>query len=285
MSASAMSPDSVAANRHVGAVRATLLCYRVLIRQIVSVGRLAALGALGAIMIVVGWVVGVAGADRDFGSSAMLRDGAGYADAFGLIVIVPIISLVFAAASLGDARDDGTLVYLWLRPMGRAPVAVAAAAVSMTVALPLCVAPTVLGGWLASGRVAGSGDLAVGHLDCGGTGNSGVFVPVRAPRTAVPQSGPLGYRVCAAVGRIGGGVLATSPLGSRCADTPARCLPISPTSIWGSTPIASPPPSSCWPACRWSASGSPRCDSGISTWTKNPSSPMSGQPDTMCGCA
>ncbi len=172
MSSSAMSPGSMTASRRVGAVRATLLSYRVLIRQVVSAGRLAALGALGAIMIVVGWVAGVAAADRDLGSTDMLRDGAGYADAFGLIVIVPIISLVFAAASLGDARDDGTLVYLWLRPMGRAPVAVAAAAVSMTVSLPLCVVPTVLGGWLASGRVAGSGGLAVGILAAAALGTA-----------------------------------------------------------------------------------------------------------------
>ncbi|WP_420624595.1 ABC transporter permease [Candidatus Poriferisodalis sp.] len=150
--------------RRVGSVRATVLCYRVLIRQIVTAGRLSALAALGAIMIVVGWVAGIAAADRDLSAAEMLRDGAGYADAFGLIVIVPIVSLVFAAASLGDARDDGTLVYLWLRPMGRAPVAAAAAAVAMTAALPLCVAPTVLGGWLASGGAAGSGDLAVGIL-------------------------------------------------------------------------------------------------------------------------
>ena len=167
-----MSPGSMTASRRVGAVRATQLSYRVLIRQVVSAGRLAALGALGAIMIVVGWVAGVAAADRDLGSTDMLRDGAGYADAFGLIVIVPIISLVFAAASLGDARDDGTLVYLWLRPMGRAPVAVAAAAVSMTVSLPLCVVPTVLGGWLASGRVAGSGGLAVGILAAAALGTA-----------------------------------------------------------------------------------------------------------------
>ncbi|WP_419922493.1 hypothetical protein [Candidatus Poriferisodalis sp.] len=172
MSGSAMSPGSMTASRRVGAVRATLLSYRVLIRQIVSAGRLAALGALGAIMIVVGWVAGISPITRGLSDDALLRDGAGYADAFGLIVIVPIVSLVFAAASLGDARDDGTLVYLWLRPMGRAPVAIAAAAVSMTVALPLCVAPTVLGGWLASGRVAGSGNLAVGILAAAALGTA-----------------------------------------------------------------------------------------------------------------
>lgn len=160
--ATAAAPATV--RRHVGAVRATALCYRVLIRQIVSAGRVAALGALGAIMIVVGWVVG-SSSSRNGGSTAgMIFDGASYADGFGLIVIVPIVSLVFAAASLGDARDDGTLVYLWLRPMGRAPLAVAAALASVTVSLPLCVVPTVIGGWLATDFVSGSGQVALGAL-------------------------------------------------------------------------------------------------------------------------
>ena len=140
-----------------------MLCYRVLIRQIVSVGRLAALGSLGAIMILVGWVVGNS-ADGGDGNAAALFDGASYADGFGLIVIVPIVSLVFAAASLGDLRDDGTLVYLWLRPIGRAPLAAAAAAASATVSLPLCVVPTVAGGWFATDFVAGSGSVALGAL-------------------------------------------------------------------------------------------------------------------------
>lgn len=149
--------------RRVGAVRATALCYRVLVRQIVSVGRLAALGALGAIMILVGWVVGNS-TEREGAVAGALFDGASYADGFGLIVIVPIVSLVFAAASLGDARDDGTMVYLWLRPIGRFPLAMAAAAASVTVSLPLCVIPTALGGWLATDFVADSGGVALGAL-------------------------------------------------------------------------------------------------------------------------
>ena len=162
------SPEATATStperRRVGAMRATALCYRVLIRQIVSVGRIAALGALGAIMIVVGWVVGNASSRSGSSAAGMIFDGASYADGFGLIVIVPIVSLVFAAASLGDARDDGTLVYLWLRPIGRAPLAAAAALASATVSLPLCVVPTVLGGWLATDFVAGSGRVALGAL-------------------------------------------------------------------------------------------------------------------------
>lgn len=170
MSSSAAAAAPAPVRRRVGTVRATALCYRVLIRQIVSAGRIAALGALGAIMIVVGWVVGTS-SDRGGNSSAgMIFDGASYADGFGLIVIVPIVSLVFAAASLGDARDDGTLVYLWLRPIGRAPLAVAATLASATVSLPLCVVPTVLGGWLATDFVTGSGGVALGALAAAGLG-------------------------------------------------------------------------------------------------------------------
>jgi len=164
MSDSATAAASVPARRRVGAVRATVLCYRVLIRQIVSAGRIAALGALGAIMIIVGWVVGDSSSRGGRSGAALIFDGASYADGFGLIVIVPIVSLVFAAASLGDARDDGTLVYLWLRPMGRAPLVAAAALASATVSLPLCVVPTVLGGWLATDFAAGSGRVAAGAL-------------------------------------------------------------------------------------------------------------------------
>ncbi|WP_419841957.1 ABC transporter permease [Candidatus Poriferisodalis sp.] len=155
---------TASAGRPVGAVRATVLCYRVLLRQIVSAGRLWALGALGAAMILVGWVVGNAAEDGTDGLVDPLLTGASYADGFGLILIVPIVSLVFAAAALGDARDDGTLVYLWLRPIGRAPLALGAACAAVTVALPLCVAPTVAGGWLATDFVAGSGAVALGAL-------------------------------------------------------------------------------------------------------------------------
>jgi len=164
MSTGPDTPATTEQRRRVGAVRATALCYRVLLRQIVSAGRLAALGALGTVMVVVGWVVGNSTNGGAPANAGALFDGASYADGFGLIVIVPIVSLVFAAASLGDVRDDGTLVYLWLRPMGRAPLVVAAAAAAVTVSLPLCVIPTTLGGWFATDFVAESGGVALGAL-------------------------------------------------------------------------------------------------------------------------
>ena len=160
MTAPAASPAP--ARRHVPRLRAAALTYRVLVRQVVTPGRLAALGALGALMILVGWLVGLTAGDGDQSTAGMLSDAASYADGFGLIIIVPIVALVFGSSVLGETREDGTLVYLWLRPMDRGPVVAGAAAAAATAALPLTVVPTALGGWLAADRVAGSVDLLWG---------------------------------------------------------------------------------------------------------------------------
>ena len=133
-------------------LRAAALTYRVLVRQVVTPGKLVALGALGALMILVGWLVGIAALDGERGAAGLLRDGAGYADGFGLIIIVPIVALVFGSSVLGEAREDGTLVYLWLRPMDRGPIVVGAAAAAATAALPLTVIPTAVGGFDWFGR-------------------------------------------------------------------------------------------------------------------------------------
>ncbi|MEC7505847.1 MAG: hypothetical protein VX510_03460, partial [Actinomycetota bacterium] len=61
-------------------------------------------------------------------------------------------ALVFASASLGDGREDGTLVYLWLRPMDRLPVVIGAFFASITVSLPLTVVPMAI-----AAAVGGSG--------------------------------------------------------------------------------------------------------------------------------
>ena len=147
---------------YVPSLRAAALTYRVLVRQVLTPGKIVALGALGALMMLVGWLIGL-NADDDGGPGAaeILQDAAGYADGFGLIIITPIVALVFGSSVLGETREDGTLVYLWLRPMNRAPIVAGAAAAAATAALPLTVIPTAVGGWLAADRVAGSVDLAL----------------------------------------------------------------------------------------------------------------------------
>jgi ABC-2 type transport system permease protein len=72
----------------------------------------------------------------------------------GFIALVPIVALVFASAALGDLREDGTLVYLWLRPMDRWPVVAGAWSAAITVSLPLTTAPLVV-----SALLVGDGDL------------------------------------------------------------------------------------------------------------------------------
>ena len=64
-------------------------------------------------------------------------------DAYGLSLLIPVVALVFASAALGDLAEDGTLVYLWLRPLPRWQLALAAFAASVTVAVPVAVLPLV----------------------------------------------------------------------------------------------------------------------------------------------
>src|SRR5690606_4213391 len=81
-----------------------VVLYRLFLRSIATTGRIAALGALGALGIIVG-----AALDAD-----TARQGAQFVNNFGLTVTVPLTTLVFASAALGDIIDDGTMVYLWL---------------------------------------------------------------------------------------------------------------------------------------------------------------------------
>ncbi len=55
-----------------------------------------------------------------------------------LLLVVPLISLVFAVGALGDLVDDDTIVYLWLKPLPRWQLALGA-----VLATWLYVVPTV----------------------------------------------------------------------------------------------------------------------------------------------
>jgi ABC-2 type transport system permease protein len=132
--------------------------YRVLLRQQVTRGRLIGLGLLGLVAVLLGFAVGASEA------ADPVDDGIQLVNQFGLSLFVPVVTLVFAAAVLGDPNEDGTLVYLWLRPVARWRIALAALAATLTVALPVVVIPMV-GAAIATG--AGS-DLVVATLvSCG----------------------------------------------------------------------------------------------------------------------
>jgi ABC-2 type transport system permease protein len=139
-------------SRSVSPVRTIALTHRLLLTQLVSRGRLFALLTIGVVVALVAWAVGVSDSIDDPAEAGVRV----IAD-LGFTALVPIVALVFASASLGDAREDGTLVYLWLRPMDRWPVALGAWLAAITVSLPLTVIP--LG--VSAAVVDGGSDLVV----------------------------------------------------------------------------------------------------------------------------
>jgi ABC-2 type transport system permease protein len=115
-------------------LQAIRLTHSVLLKQLITKGRLIGIAIVGVLPIFLGWVIGAQSNDP-------LEAGVGFVSYMGLSILVPIVALIFASASLGDTREDGTLVYLWLRPISRLSVSTGAWAASVTIALPLTVIP------------------------------------------------------------------------------------------------------------------------------------------------
>ncbi len=113
--------------------------YRTILGAVATRSRIAALGALGAGASLVGLAIGLSDPFRPD------RAGVLYVNGVGLSVLVPVVALVFAAATFGDLSEDATLVYLWLRPLPRWHLALAAYGAALTVTLPLTVLPLCLG--------------------------------------------------------------------------------------------------------------------------------------------
>jgi len=133
-----------AAERSVSPVSAIRLTYGLLRRQLVTRGRVLALLAVGLVVAGIALAVGSSAGADERSAVEVIAD-------LGFTAVVPIVALVFAAASLGDAREDGTLVYLWLRPIDRWPVVVGAWLAAVTVSLPLTIGPLALAAVLADG--------------------------------------------------------------------------------------------------------------------------------------
>ena len=128
--------------------------YKVLLRAQLTKGRLIGLGVLGLVAVLLGVAIGASE------NADPVEDGVLLVNGFGLSLFVPVVTLVFASAVLGDPNEDGTLVYLWLRPVARWRIALAAFAATLTVALPIVVLPMV-----AAAAFTGAGDdLVVGTL-------------------------------------------------------------------------------------------------------------------------
>lgn len=167
-SAGVGAPAAPAPQRTTSA-RATIpALYALFLRNQVTKGRLALLGGLGLLGVLVGLAIRLG--DNADPISAATR----FIDSFGLVLLVPVTSLVFASSAFGDVTDDKTLVYLWLRPVPRLHVAVAAAAASLTVCLPLVAFPLVLAAVTAEGGPALVGGTAIAVM-AGTVGYVGIF--------------------------------------------------------------------------------------------------------------
>ena len=144
--------DRPAARRPVAPTAAVALAYGVVLRQLLGRGRIIGLSALALIAPVSGWALGSADASLD--------DAVNLVAGIGLGLVLPVVALVFAGASIGDLREDKTLVYLWLRPIDRWPVVVGAALAAVTIAAPITIVPVVVAALLTG---AGNG-IVVGTL-------------------------------------------------------------------------------------------------------------------------
>jgi ABC-2 type transport system permease protein len=127
------------------------VAYRLLLRSHVTRGRLLFALAAGVLVVLAG--IGIAIADAPHRAATDLVQG----PALGFLV--PVISLIFAVAVLGDLAEDRTLVYVWLRPIARPRLAVSAFAAALTAVLPLTVIPAGL-----AAAVSGRPGLAYGAM-------------------------------------------------------------------------------------------------------------------------
>ncbi len=145
--------------------------YRLFLRNQATTSRLLGLGALGVVGIALGLLIGV---NHPFDPT---RRGTRLVDVYGLSLLAPITSLVFASSALGDLVDDHTLVYVWLRSVPRAHIAWAAAAASTAVCAPLVVVPLVIAAALTGGDATLLSGAAVSSL-VAVIGYVGVFTAV-----------------------------------------------------------------------------------------------------------
>lgn len=113
--------------------------FRLLFGSVMTRGRLIMLGALGVVPVLLGLALRAGDVEPlEAAHEAIVQ-------AYGLGLLVPVVSLVFASAAFGELVDDRTLVYLWLKPVARWRLVVAALAASLVVALPMSVVPVALG--------------------------------------------------------------------------------------------------------------------------------------------
>lgn len=124
--------------------------YRLFLSTQATKGRLFGLLSLGAVAVILGLSIGL----ND--SADPIDDGTILMATYGLGLFVPVATLVFASAVLGEPNEDGTLVYLWLKPIARWRIVAAALGATLTVTLPVVVVPMI-----AAAALTGAGSALI----------------------------------------------------------------------------------------------------------------------------
>jgi ABC-2 type transport system permease protein len=125
--------------------------FRLLLRGQLTRGRLFGLGVLGGISFLLAIVVRTAVESRDLeeASVRLLSD-------YSIGLLIPLATLILGSPMIGDLVEDRLLVYLWLKPVPRWHLAVAAYAAVVATLLPVVIVPVLL-----TALITGFGPLIV----------------------------------------------------------------------------------------------------------------------------
>jgi len=128
-------------------MNAFIALYNLFLKHQLTKGRIVLIFVLSAIAVGLAFLIST----QSNPGLEQFDNGAGFTLAFGTNLMVPLISLVLASATLGQLVEDETLVYLWLRPNSRIILAASAWLASATVIIPACAIPITLASGIASG--------------------------------------------------------------------------------------------------------------------------------------
>lgn len=106
----------------------------VLTRSVATRGRMVAMAMLGLIGVLIGVLIRRSDVAADFVPAQLIAD-------FGLTLLVPVVALVVASATLGNLVENRTLVYLWLRPIQSWQIVVSAIIAGLVIVTPLVLVP------------------------------------------------------------------------------------------------------------------------------------------------
>jgi ABC-2 type transport system permease protein len=132
---------------------------RVTRQSVATRGRILTAAALAAVILLLAVAIRI----QDGGQEALV----GVLINAGLVFQVPVVTLVFAASAFGDFTEDETLVYLWLRPLPRWHLAVAATCAALVVTIPMTAVPLV-----AAALIGGTADFAIPVLGASALGTA-----------------------------------------------------------------------------------------------------------------